>query len=251
MLDLIEKIGPFVGLAAFLGLAVLAFVIFQQSRDVRRLRDWAGRAPERAKEAADATSAAAEARGEAAGEPKPSRWTRLRGSVAATVGPRYRSLDRRLPIDGRIVLGVLAAGVVAAGVLTSGFGLVGDGGGGERGSRAERRAAQREARPKVAVLNATQTSSGVQGVPGLAKKVATEVVKPAGYPVGTQANAPTGFTDTVVMFEPKQEGAAAEFARAIEGKLGSAQTETLAEDVRAASGDAPLVLVIGADDAEF
>ena len=52
MLDLIEKIGPFVGLAAFIGLAVLAFLIFQQSRDIRRLRDWAGRAPERAKEAA-------------------------------------------------------------------------------------------------------------------------------------------------------------------------------------------------------
>ena len=251
MLDLIEKIGPYVGLAAFLGLAVLAFVIFQQSRDVRRLRDWAGRAPERAKEAADATSAAAEARGEAAGEPKPSRWTRMRESVVATVGPRYQAVDRNLPIDARIVIGVLVAAVVAVGVLTSGFGLVGDGGDGERGTRAERRAQQRKERPMVAVLNATQTESGVQGVPGLAKKVATEVVKPAGYEVGAQANAPSGFAETVVMFEPEEEGPAAEFARAIESKLGETRTEPIADDIRASAGDSPVVLVIGADDASF
>ena len=36
------------GLAAFLGLAVLALLYFSQARDVRRLREWAGRAPERA-----------------------------------------------------------------------------------------------------------------------------------------------------------------------------------------------------------
>ena len=250
MLDLIEKIGPFVGLAAFIGLAVLAFLIFQQSRDIRRLRDWAGRAPERAKEADDATTAAAEARGEAAGEERPSRFQRARSSVAGAVVPRYQAIDRRLPIDGRIVLGVLAAGLIAAGVLTSGFGIVGDGGGGEKGSRAERRAQERKERPKVAVLNATQTS-GVQGVPGLAKKVATEVVKPAGYPVGVQANAPSGFAESVVMFEPEQEGAAAEFARAIEAKLGQTGTEPIADDIRQASGESPLVLVIGADDQNF
>ena len=164
--------------------------------------------------------------------------------------PRYQAIDRRLPIDGRIVLGVIAAAVIAAGVLTSGFGIVGDGGGGERGSRAERRAQERKERPKVAVLNATQTS-GVQGVPGLAKKVATEVVKPAGYQVGVQANAPSGFAESVVMFEPEEEGAAAEFARAIEAKLGQTGTEPIADDIRQASGDAPLVLVIGADDQSF
>src|SRR5215211_5024186 len=187
MLDLIEKIGPLVGLAAFIGLAVLAFLIFQQSRDIRRLRDWAGRAPERAKEADDASTAAAEARGEAAGEERPGRFARARASVAGAVGPRYQAFDRHLPIDGRIVLGILAAAVIVAGVLTSGFGLVGDGGGGE----------------------------------------------------------------SVVMFEPEQEGAAAEFARAIQAKLGETATEPIADDIRQASGDAPVVLVIGADDQSF
>ena len=46
--DLVERVGSYVGLAAFLGLAVLALLYFSQARDVRRLRDWAGRAPERA-----------------------------------------------------------------------------------------------------------------------------------------------------------------------------------------------------------
>ena len=60
-MHVIESIGPLLGIAAFIGLAVLAFLLFQQSRDVRRLREWAGRAPERAQEAADAVQAAAEA----------------------------------------------------------------------------------------------------------------------------------------------------------------------------------------------
>ena len=101
MVDLLERIGPFLGIAAFLGLAVLAFLIFQQAREVRRLRDWAGRAPERAGEAAEASAAAAEARGEATGraeeeqepEPASARGRRLAGSrrgpvAAALCGAR-------------------------------------------------------------------------------------------------------------------------------------------------------------------
>jgi LytR cell envelope-related transcriptional attenuator len=46
--DLVERVGAYVGFAAFLGLAILALLYFSQARDVRRLREWAGRAPERA-----------------------------------------------------------------------------------------------------------------------------------------------------------------------------------------------------------
>src|SRR5207244_3844896 len=35
---------------SFLGLAILTLLYFSQARDVRRLREWAGRAPERASE---------------------------------------------------------------------------------------------------------------------------------------------------------------------------------------------------------
>jgi hypothetical protein len=43
----VEKYGAYVGIAAFLGLALLSILYFAQAREVRRLRDWAGRAPER------------------------------------------------------------------------------------------------------------------------------------------------------------------------------------------------------------
>jgi hypothetical protein len=45
---LIQEIGAYAGLIALPGLVILAVLHFSQARDVRRLREWAGRAPERA-----------------------------------------------------------------------------------------------------------------------------------------------------------------------------------------------------------
>src|SRR5215204_55692 len=60
----IEQIGSYAGFAAVLGLAVLSALYFSQARDVKRLREWAGRAPERDAEAR-ARVAAATAAGQA------------------------------------------------------------------------------------------------------------------------------------------------------------------------------------------
>ena len=49
---LIQEIGSYAGLAAIPGLAVLSALYFSQARDVKRLREWAGRAPERSAEQA-------------------------------------------------------------------------------------------------------------------------------------------------------------------------------------------------------
>jgi hypothetical protein len=46
----VEKYGAYVGIAAFFGLAVLSLLYFSQARELKRLREWAGRAPERARE---------------------------------------------------------------------------------------------------------------------------------------------------------------------------------------------------------
>src|SRR5690349_22247499 len=46
----IEQFGSYAGYAAVLGLGVLSALYFAQARELRRLRDWAGRAPERAQE---------------------------------------------------------------------------------------------------------------------------------------------------------------------------------------------------------
>jgi hypothetical protein len=58
--DQVEKYGAYVGVASFLGLALLSILYFAQAREVR---DWAGRAPERDAELeARVTSQAEEAR---------------------------------------------------------------------------------------------------------------------------------------------------------------------------------------------
>ena len=55
--DLLEQIGAYAGLACMLGLAVMALLYFSQAREVRRLREWAGREPERAAEIAQRVQA--------------------------------------------------------------------------------------------------------------------------------------------------------------------------------------------------
>jgi LytR cell envelope-related transcriptional attenuator len=258
MIDLIERIGPVVGIAAFLGLSVLAFLIFQQAREIRRLREWAGRAPERADEATEASLAAAEARGEVA-EPEPREPGRLGRAWQSVIGrlePGWRELDRRSPVHPRYLVIVLVAALIAAGVVTSGFGVFGgDDTPAKEGRQARQGQGQGQGQAEVAVLNATQTedSAGnpIQGVEGLAGKVANEVVQPAGYEVGRKDDAASGFDDTVVMFEPGNEGEANEFADAIEPQLGPTPVEPMIQEVRDLVGAAKLALVIGLDDEGF
>src|SRR6201991_4734580 len=51
--DKIEQYGAYAGFASVLGLAVLSMLYFAQARELKRLREWAGRAPERAAELQD------------------------------------------------------------------------------------------------------------------------------------------------------------------------------------------------------
>ena len=242
-MDFIESIGPVLGIVAFVGLAALAFLLFQQARDLRRLREWAGRAPERAQEAAEAVQATAEAsRGEAdedgAEAPPPGRlgaaWTRLTGEVSS----RLAQLERRLPVDGRYVLAVAAVAVILAGALTGGFGVLGD----ENGKSQRRGGAP--PKPSVAVLNGTD-------VPGLAALVDKEVVSAAGYKTGPIDNAGSSLANTVAMFAPGHEAEAKRLAKAIESKLGKTPTQAMTTDISSRAGDAPLALALGVDDSQF
>jgi hypothetical protein len=72
--DQVEKYGAYVGIAAFFGLAVLSLLYFSQARELKRLREWAGRAPERAQELEErvVTEAAAASR-KPTGVPLPQR----------------------------------------------------------------------------------------------------------------------------------------------------------------------------------
>jgi hypothetical protein len=242
-MDFIESIGPVLGIVAFVGLAALAFLLFQQARDLRRLREWAGRAPERAQEAADAVQAAGEAsRTEADAdvvEAAPggrlgAAWARLTGAVAS----RWAELERRLPIDGRYVVAVAVVAVIVVGVLTSGFGLVGDDNG--KGHRH----GGGSPKPTVAVLNGT-------GVPGLAALVDKEVVRAAGYKTGPIDNAGTTVTSTVAMFAPGHEADAKRLAKAIQSQLGNTPTQAMTSDISSLAGSAKLALALGVDDSQF
>lgn len=46
----VEKYGALAGFAGIIGIAILSLLFFAQAREVKRLREWAGRAPERAAE---------------------------------------------------------------------------------------------------------------------------------------------------------------------------------------------------------
>jgi hypothetical protein len=263
MTDLIDRIGPYLGIAAFLGLAILAFLIIQQAREVRRLREWAGRAPERAGEASEAEAAAAEARGEQV-EPEeseqapPSRAALWLQGVGRAIADRWAAVDRRLPVDPRYIVAVLAAGLIAVGVLTGGFGVVGgddggagttDGGGKDGGGK------PKEDKVEVAVLNATQEEAvgggEIAGVQGLAGEVAKQVIQPTDFAVGEKTDAPTGFGETTVMFEPDNEAAANELADAVADQLGEPEVTPMIGEIREVAGGAPLALVIGRDDSDF
>jgi hypothetical protein len=260
VLDLVRDIGAFAGIGAFIGLAVLSMLYFSQSRDVRRLREWAGRAPERTSEAAEATAAAAEAKGEEAPEPEelpeitPGILSRAWQRVRAGTDPILAEVNRRSPVDPRYFLAVLAAAIIAAGVLTSGFGLLGSDNDGTAGGHGHKSSQKDQKKTEVAVLNATQiTENGteIQGVQGLASEVADKIVKPAGFkaPLDLQRDAPTGFPESVIMFEPGEDAAADQLASGVEDKLGSTSVEEITDDISAITKGAQLALIVGQDDA--
>ena len=79
MPEILQEIGAAAGLAAVLGLAVLSALYFSQARDVKRLREWAGRAPERSEQLGAATVP-----GRVVAQPQ---TPRAQGAAVPTPGP--------------------------------------------------------------------------------------------------------------------------------------------------------------------
>jgi LytR cell envelope-related transcriptional attenuator len=65
----LTTIGALAAFAALLGIAVLSLLVFSQAREIKRLREWAGRAPERAAELGQRVSAQAAAHLQREGAP--------------------------------------------------------------------------------------------------------------------------------------------------------------------------------------
>ncbi len=249
----IEDIGPILGVVAFLGFAVLALLIVLQAREVRRLREWAGRAPERAAEADDAAQAVADARGEET-EKEPGRFDAFRARAAQTWAVRFEELDRRSPVDPRWFLAAAFAAALALGVLTSGFGILG---GDDAAPEQAERAAKTEAKPakvKVAVLNASAFTDGavpVDPVPGLAATAAQLVVQPTAFKIGVEDEAPEGVERTQIMYEPDFADEAAELANEAREQLGDIDVIEMTDPVRGVVDGASLALLVGSDNSDL
>ncbi len=248
-MDQLREIGAILGFVAFGGLAVLVFMTFQQARHLRRLREWAGRSPERAlADAERVSSTAAEvAAAEGIEHERPGRLDHLRGELAF----RYEELDRRSPVSPAILFAGLLALLVAAAILTSGFGLLGSdeattGGSPQRGQGGGG-GVEKQRSIEVAVLNGTAPIEGGVGVPGVAKTASGFVRDLDGFKVGEVTDAGS-YPTSVVMFKDGSKREARDLAAALEPTLGPLETELMTPDIQTVAGDAEVALVIGLDD---
>jgi hypothetical protein len=256
VLDLIKLVGAFAGLAAFLGLAVLCLLFFAQARDLRRLREWAGAAPERdaalvhtttqvAAERAEQlrqiedqrrrTEEASQAERRAAtlreqrrdrrerGLPEQSRWERLKGRLGSgrRTEPRYLAL-----IAGAVI-------VLGGGVAFAALQVLGDDDG--RGSAAADGGASRPADIEVAVLNGTSLS-------GLAGRTGDRLER-QGFQLGAVTNSTQSFTTSVVMFRRGHRPEAQMIARG----LGIREVTLMTSEVATPAAGALVAVVVGED----
>ena len=252
-MELIKEIGAFAGLAAFLGLAVLAMLAFSQGRDLRRLREWAGSAPERDSERKDSTSAAAAKRAEelraleeARTEERASldqreerRRRRDAGLPELTRGERLRaglsSAGSRIS-EPRYLIGIFVLVVVVAGGAIY-LVMQGSDSADGKGGKAKSAKATKPAEIEVTVLNGT-------AVPGLAAEFGDKV-EGKGFQLGAVTNSSTSFADSVVMFE---RGHAPE-ARKVAKALGISEVRLMTPDIESVSGSASVSVIVGEDNA--
>jgi LytR cell envelope-related transcriptional attenuator len=251
--ELIKEIGAFAGLAAFLGLAVLAMLAFSQGRDIRRLREWAGSAPEREGERKDATSASAAKRAEelraleeartaehaALEEREVRRRRREEGLPEQTRGERLRggfsSFGSRLAEPRWLVLIFVLVLVVAGGatyLITQGSDSA-DG----KGGKTKSAKAVKPGEIEVTVLNGT-------AVPGLAAEFGDKV-EGKGFQLGAVTNSSTSFESSVVMFERGHKPEARKVAKA----LGISEVQLMTSDIESVSGGSPVSVIVGEDNA--
>lgn len=257
-MELIKEIGAFAGLVAFLGLALLALLSFTQGRDIRRLREWAGSAPERDAEKKETTSAAASERAEemrkleeareaeraAADLREHRRERREAGLPELTRGERLREAfsgrgawlgEPRHLVAAFAGLIVVAGGIAYA--VTGGFGGDEASGGKGNGGKQAKSATLRPSEIEVTVLNGT-------AVPGLAATYG-DMVESRGYQLGAVTNSTSSFEESVVMFTQGNGRAAHRVADSLE----IARVQPMGSDIATLAAGAPVAVVIGEDNA--
>lgn len=255
---MIEQIGSVAGLAAFLGLAVFALLSFAHGRDIRRLRDWAGSAPERDAERKEATSTIAAQRAEelraledsrtaeheALAERESRRQRRDEGLPELTRGERFRGffagfgerLSSPLALIAVFVVFVLIVGGVAYAVLNNGSSSSGSGGN-EGKSTKQAAAPIKPAEIEVSVLNGTATA-------GLAATYG-EKVEGKGFKLGAVTNTDASFKTSVVAFMEGHKPEAKEVAKQLQIK----KLEKMSNEIGSVSAGAKVAVIVGEDNA--
>jgi LytR cell envelope-related transcriptional attenuator len=262
LLALVQEIGAAAGLAAVVGLAVLSALHLSQARDVRRLRQWAGRAPEGSERGVTAMPgpptrvpppAPPQTAATASGAPAPlTVRPALRAVPQQTVAisPR-RSQPWYSRIGTRYVavalVGVLVLGGAAAYGVTR---LTRDDGGHNSGNAQANKGNGLPNKPRrnstaikpgnvtVAVLNGTT-------VPGLAAALRDQIAA-AGFRKGAiDVFSDQQLAESVVQYAPGREAE----AKAVGGRVGISQLEPITANSRALAGDATVIVIAGADKA--
>lgn len=233
MKDVIQTVGGYAGIVSLFGLVVLAMLCFSQARDIRRLREWAGGAPERDSEVREVSEIVAEER---SAELKV--LAEREGRRMEREGLVEGSFWERLGRTGRILVIVAAVIILGAGAAYAGTTLLGgDDTTSTGGNNAKGGAAEKPAQIKVAVLNGT---GGAEV--GLASDYAS-VLEKENFKTGIVTDATETFTSSVVMFTPGNKEAAQKVGKAVDID----ETEPITASVEELTTGSMAVVVIGTD----
>ncbi len=255
MVHAIEQIGAFAGLAAFLGLAVLALLSFTHGRDIRRLREWAGSAPERDAERKEQTSTIAAQRAEelraleeartAEHEAVSSREERRRRREEGLPGTsrrerlreRFSGLGETASRPSSLIALFVVVLAIAGGVA---YLLVSGGDDSSSGKNDAKQAAAKikPAEIEVSVLNGTS-------VPGLAATYGDKV-EGKGFDLGAVTNSSASFAESVVMFKRGHKTEARKVAK----QLGMTKLQLMSGEIESVSAGADIAVIVGEDNAE-
>jgi hypothetical protein len=250
----IEQIGAFAGLAAFLGLAVLALLSFTHGRDIRRLREWAGSAPERDTERKEQTSTIAAQRAEelraleeartaeqeAVSNRELRRRRREEGLPEESRGERLRqrfsglgeAASRPTTLIALFVVVLAIAGGVAYLLLSGGSDSSGSGGSKQAAAKVK------PSEIEVSVLNGTS-------VPGLAATYGDKV-EGKGFDLGAVTNSSASFAESVVMYKRGHKTEAQKVAK----QLGLTKLQLMSGEIESVSAGADVAVIVGEDNAE-
>ena len=248
-MEIIRELGAFAGLAAFIGLAVLALLYFAQARDVRRLRENAeflveGEGSEGAPPAPPPIGAEEdeEATGSRAAAPPASDAEAFRRAELARQAAKRRERFEERRTGGGEGFEVPSTAVIVIGALIL---LVGIGFGATRllggddetagGGAGGKDLACPPGQTKVAVLNGTAEE-------GLAGDSAAKL-KQRQYDVGPIGNTDSAFDTSTVMFDQGSQACAPEIGEVV----GIPSAEQMDQEIQGIAEGAAVAVILGED----